>query len=195
MKPTLIIMAAGMGSRFGGLKQLTPVGPNGQKIIDYSIYDAVLSGFGAKAGASNVFTDFKELNTYYKQAVLAYRYGKESGSAGTHFRFRDYSLDYMLKHCYIDFGITDVLHPAIRTLMHYDERENTEFCKTLRLFFLNKYNATQTSDSLFIHRSTFAARIKRIEEICNIDLDDERTRLHIMLSFYLIEDYFDASLA
>lgn len=45
-KPTLVIMAAGMGSRFGGLKQLTPVGPNGQMIIDYSIYDAVLSGFG-----------------------------------------------------------------------------------------------------------------------------------------------------
>ena len=45
-KPTLIIMAAGIGSRFGGLKQLTPVGPNGQKIIDYSIYDAALSGFG-----------------------------------------------------------------------------------------------------------------------------------------------------
>ncbi len=45
-KPTLVIMAAGMGSRFGGLKQLTPVGPNGQMIIDYSIHDAVLSGFG-----------------------------------------------------------------------------------------------------------------------------------------------------
>lgn len=45
-KPTLVIMAAGMGSRFGGLKQLTPVGPTGQMIIDYSIYDAVLSGFG-----------------------------------------------------------------------------------------------------------------------------------------------------
>ncbi len=46
MKPTLVIMAAGMGSRFGGLKQITPVGPNGQKIIDYSIYDAMRAGFG-----------------------------------------------------------------------------------------------------------------------------------------------------
>lgn len=45
-KPTLIIMAAGMGSRFGGLKQITPVGPSGEKIIDYSIYDAVAAGFG-----------------------------------------------------------------------------------------------------------------------------------------------------
>ena len=46
MKPTLVIMAAGMGSRFGGLKQLTPVGPNGQMIIDYSVYDAAKAGFG-----------------------------------------------------------------------------------------------------------------------------------------------------
>ena len=45
-RPTLVIMAAGMGSRFGGLKQITPVGPSGEKIIDYSIYDAVAAGFG-----------------------------------------------------------------------------------------------------------------------------------------------------
>jgi len=42
---TLLIMAAGMGSRFGGLKQIEPVGPNGEFIIDYSVYDAKLAGF------------------------------------------------------------------------------------------------------------------------------------------------------
>ena len=41
----LLIMAAGMGSRFGGLKQIEPMGPNGEFIIDYSIYDAVKEGF------------------------------------------------------------------------------------------------------------------------------------------------------
>jgi len=46
MKPTLLILAAGMGSRFGGLKQVEPVGPNGEAIIDYSIYDAIRAGFG-----------------------------------------------------------------------------------------------------------------------------------------------------
>lgn len=45
-KPSLVIMAAGMGSRFGGLKQITPVGPSGEMIIDYSIYDALRAGFG-----------------------------------------------------------------------------------------------------------------------------------------------------
>ena len=42
---TLLIMAAGMGSRYGGLKQLDPVGPNNETIIDYSIYDAIQAGF------------------------------------------------------------------------------------------------------------------------------------------------------
>ena len=46
MKPTLLILAAGMGSRFGGLKQVEPVGPGGEAIIDYSIFDAVRAGFG-----------------------------------------------------------------------------------------------------------------------------------------------------
>jgi dTDP-glucose pyrophosphorylase len=46
MKPTLMILAAGMGSRYGGLKQVDGVGPNGEAIIEYSIYDAIQAGFG-----------------------------------------------------------------------------------------------------------------------------------------------------
>ena len=41
MKPTLFVLAAGMGSRYGGLKQLDGLGPNGETIMDYSIYDAI----------------------------------------------------------------------------------------------------------------------------------------------------------
>jgi dTDP-glucose pyrophosphorylase len=46
MKPTLLVLAAGMGSRYGGLKQLDAFGPNGETIIDYSLYDAINAGFG-----------------------------------------------------------------------------------------------------------------------------------------------------
>ncbi|MBR6457058.1 MAG: nucleotidyltransferase [Bacteroidales bacterium] len=46
MKPTLLVLAAGMGSRYGGLKQMDGLGPSGETIIDYSIYDAVKAGFG-----------------------------------------------------------------------------------------------------------------------------------------------------
>jgi len=46
VKPTLVVMAAGMGSRYGGLKQMDPVGPSGETIVEYSIYDAINAGFG-----------------------------------------------------------------------------------------------------------------------------------------------------
>ena len=46
MKPSLLILAAGVGTRFGGLKQIDPIGPHGETVIDYSIYDAIRAGFG-----------------------------------------------------------------------------------------------------------------------------------------------------
>ena len=46
MKPTLVVLAAGMGSRYGGLKQVDPVGPSGEAILDYSVFDAERAGFG-----------------------------------------------------------------------------------------------------------------------------------------------------
>lgn len=46
MKPTMLMLAAGMGSRYGGLKQIDPVGPHGETIMDYSVYDAIRAGFG-----------------------------------------------------------------------------------------------------------------------------------------------------
>ena len=46
MKPTLVVLAAGMGSRYGGLKQLDALGPSGETIMDYSVFDAIRGGFG-----------------------------------------------------------------------------------------------------------------------------------------------------
>ena len=46
MKPTLLVLAAGMGSRYGGLKQIDPMGPSGETILDYSVFDALRAGFG-----------------------------------------------------------------------------------------------------------------------------------------------------
>ena len=61
---TLLIMAAGMGSRFGGLKQIEPVGPNGEFIIDYSIYDAIKAGF-----TKVVFIIKKENYDVFKETI------------------------------------------------------------------------------------------------------------------------------
>ncbi len=61
-KPTLVVLAAGMGSRYGGLKQIDPVGPHGEFIIDYSVFDAHRAGFGKVVFIirKDIEKDFKE---------------------------------------------------------------------------------------------------------------------------------------
>jgi hypothetical protein len=66
MKPTLYVLAAGMGSRYGGLKQLDGLGPNGQTIMDYSIYDAIHSGFGKV-----VFVIRKDFEADFREKILS----------------------------------------------------------------------------------------------------------------------------
>ena len=63
-KPVLVVMAAGMGSRYGGLKQIDPVGNHGQVIIDYSIYDAKRAGF-----ETVVFVIKHEIEETFKEAI------------------------------------------------------------------------------------------------------------------------------
>ena len=70
-QPTLLILAAGMGSRYGGLKQIDPVGPGGETIMDYSIYDALRAGFGKL-----VFVIRRDIEAPFKQTIEA-RFGKK----------------------------------------------------------------------------------------------------------------------
>lgn len=64
--PTLLVLAAGLGSRYGSLKQIDPVGPNGETIVDYSIYDAIRAGFGKV-----VFVIRKDIEQPFRMAVGA----------------------------------------------------------------------------------------------------------------------------
>ena len=66
MKPTLFILAAGMGSRYGGLKQLDGLGPNGETIMDYSVFDAMRAGFGKV-----VFVIRKDFEDDFRNVVLS----------------------------------------------------------------------------------------------------------------------------
>lgn len=66
MKPTLFVLAAGMGSRYGGLKQLDGLGPHGETIMDYSIYDAIKAGFG-----KIVFVIRKDFEKDFREKILS----------------------------------------------------------------------------------------------------------------------------
>ena len=75
MKPTLFLLAAGMGSRYGGLKQLDGLGPNGETIMDYSIYDAIQAGFG-----KIVWVIRKDFEEQFRTQILSKYEGKVSAN-------------------------------------------------------------------------------------------------------------------
>jgi NDP-sugar pyrophosphorylase family protein len=79
MKPTLVILAAGMGSRYGGLKQVDPVGPSGETIMDYSVYDAVRAGFDRV-----VFVIRREFEAVFRQTIGA----KYAGAVAVDYAFQ-----------------------------------------------------------------------------------------------------------
>ena len=82
-KPILVVMAAGMGSRYGGLKQIDPVGPAGEAILDYSLYDAARAGFGRV-----VFVIKKEIEAEFRRTV-----GARAEKSGLEVRYAFQRLD------------------------------------------------------------------------------------------------------
>lgn len=70
LSPTLVVLAAGLGSRYGGLKQLDPMGPNGEPLLDYAVFDALRAGF-----TRVVFVIREELSEAFKRTI-AVRYSK-----------------------------------------------------------------------------------------------------------------------
>ncbi len=79
-QPTLVVMAAGIGSRYGGLKQIDPVGPGGEIIIDYALYDAIRAGFGRV-----VFVIKRELESVFRERI-----GRNvEGRIETHYVFQE----------------------------------------------------------------------------------------------------------
>lgn len=150
-------------------------------------FRTVLADLGATCGASSVGNDFFDMHTYKVQAALAARLGAKSHPEERIHFFSSYALDYVISNATIAFPPENVLHPCLYTLTQYDKENNTEFCKTLRIYMQCQYNVLQASSQLYVHRSTFSVRLKRIEALCGINLEDERTRLHILLSFYIMD--------
>lgn len=146
-----------------------------------------LRELGANCGVSSVSSDFFDLHTNKMQAVLAVQLGVKAKPEENVHLFSDYSLEYIISNSTLTFPPETILHPCLYTLTQYDKENGTEFCKTLRVYMQCQYNVLQASSLLYVHRSTFSVRLKRIETLCGINLEDERTRLHILLSFYIMD--------
>ncbi len=71
--------------------------------------------------------------------------------------------------------------------MEYDREKNTQYFPTLRAFLLNERDISRTSKAMIIHRTTLVYRLKKIQSMTSINLDDPEERLYLLLSLRLLE--------
>lgn len=147
----------------------------------------IVRDFVCKAGVSDIFNDLSRVPSYVIQADMALKTGQKNSPNKWYFKFSDYALDYMYDRIMNDLSYDQIIHPAVRTLIEYDIKNNTEYLPTLRCYINNDCNSTHTADELFIHRTTLIRRIERITELCNIDLTNNDTHMYLTLSFWILE--------
>lgn len=140
-----------------------------------------------KVGISSEVNDFLQVPKAYHQARIALVFGRASGNTYWYYYFDDFMLEYIIDQASKEIPIDLLCTDALITLQKYDEQNHTELYETLLTFLKLEQNVLQTSKALFIHRSTLAYRVDRIQKITGIRLDDPKERLKLMISYYMLE--------
>ena len=97
------------------------------------------------------------------------------------------ALEYMLRNIQTDLCPGHLAAPELLELLDYDRRNGTAYSSTLRMFLINERDIPKTAQALIIHRTTLIYRLKKIQSIISIDLEDPDQRLYLLLSFRLLE--------
>lgn len=140
-----------------------------------------------KAGISSVFADFKNLFYYYKQAEQALAIGNKKEPHLFFYRFEDYLLSYLVEKSQ-EKQIPEALCPeGLLRLIHYDENKKTNYAELLEIFLENNMSVAETTRKAYLHRSSFAYRIKKIQDILQMDLSNPDVRLSLLLAFKIMQ--------
>ena len=128
-----------------------------------------------------------ELRFYYKQALDAMLIGTYLDYGRYIYPYGEYALYHIAGICSQSGDLKTFCHPALWTLMAYDEEYGTAFTQSLYAYLNNFRNISKAAASLNLHRNTFVYHLQRIGEIMEIDLTDYHTSQLIEFSFTLLE--------
>lgn len=138
---------------------------------------------GLSGGMSYLFEDVTQLREHYEQATAALRYG--SGAPGL-YAFADCAMRHMM-NCFPQEQLRILVHPALHKLDEHDRATGSELYETLRAYLENERSLVKTAKALFIHRNTLLYRLEKLQQLVELDLEDAELRLHLELSFRLME--------
>jgi len=141
-----------------------------------------------KTSISSIGHDFRLFYYHYLQTDIAYRIGARKNPMQWIYKFNDYKLQYILEQATNELMPLMLCESHLLNLYRYDQKHNSDFFETLRVYLENERNLAETSRMLFVHRSTLLYRIEKIKSLLNINLDDPKIRLHLLLSYELLDN-------
>ena len=141
---------------------------------------------GLRAGISESFHDLTELRNYYIQAREALRLGVEGGVHSCYYRFSDYILPYMIGRLSGEISAHSLCPAGLLEMRGLDSQRGSSYIKTLSTWFRTGCNSAETARALYINRSTFLARMRKMEHLLDLDLDDPDVRLYLMLCLRIL---------
>lgn len=167
-------------------------------IVDLTEYDGSTDGFMKStveyfrdnhflAGFSEVFYDMKKLGNFWRQASIALQSGLRAAPTIWYHKFSDRAFSYMLDKMTEELDAESICAPQIIALKKYDIENGTDYFNTLKVYLRSGMNAVQTANTLYIHRGTMMYRLKRLQEMLGISLDEYKNRLYLELSYEILE--------
>lgn len=149
---------------------------------DLSKFEELLLTTTTYAGISSPLSGILELRRGYVEASNAVELGLRMQVDGPIYRYADFQLYHLIDLCSKQENIENLCHPALTKLAAYDK----ELAKTLYTYLKNNGSQAKTAKELWIHRSSLIYRLKKIEEVLKLKLDDYKTRLHLQLSYEIL---------
>lgn len=122
--------------------------------------------------SSESFTDIKKTKEQLRLSQLVFQFAKKFGQNSGLAKYNDYKMYHMLSLASNQINADDLKHDAFKYIKIYDEEKNSEYGLTLRTYLICNMNIQETADKLCIHKNTLIYRVKRLQELFNINFDD-----------------------
>lgn len=138
-------------------------------------------------GISSPVPGIQELNIAFHQAEIALNQAFRLRSEKWIYAFSECALDYILSNLQTTLEPRHIAAPELQLLMDQDRQNGTQYFETLRTYLLQERDIPRTSEKLIIHRTTLQYRLKKIQSLTELDLENPWTRLYLMLSLWILD--------
>ncbi len=139
------------------------------------------------AGISSPVLGIRDIHAAYVQSGIALNEAFRLRNEKWIIPFSDCALDYWFEHLSGVLKTQHLASPELRYLIQYDQENGTEYFETIREYLLQERNIPRTSEKLIIHRTTLLYRLKKIQALVPLNLEDPKTRLYLLLSLQILQ--------